>query len=49
MNPAMQVVEIRHSHIICTSDWDVIGPGNPNKPAGARHRSFDVWDDEEDI
>jgi hypothetical protein len=53
MNPALQIVEIQHSHIICDSGVDVIVPGQPNQPAGGRRRGAwetdeDEWEDEED-
>ena len=46
MKPALQVIRIQQRHIICGSGWDVIGPGQPNQPAGSRRRSvWDEWDD----
>ena len=33
--PGFQIVRIQQTHLICSSDWDVIGPGQPNQPAGA--------------
>ena len=50
-NPAMQVVRIQPAHLICDSKVDVINPGQPNQPAGARRSDNDWddgWDDEED-
>jgi len=44
----MQVVRIQQQHIICNSEVDVIPPGQPNQPAGARRRGHDVWDEEEE-
>ena len=51
LKPALWVVEIQQSHIICDSDWGVINPGDPNQPAGAKSNSWDnegynVWDDD---
>ncbi len=46
MKPALQVVKIQQSHIICVSDWDTMHPGQPNQPAGARRRGG--WDAEDD-
>lgn len=46
MKPTMRVVKIQQQRIICTSDWDVIGSGQPNQPAGARqYNGFDDWDE----
>ena len=42
--PAMQAAEIQQSYLICTSDWDVMGQGQPNQPAGTPPRSFGFWD-----
>ena len=33
--PAMEADEIEQEHIICASDWDVMGTGQQNQPAGA--------------
>ena len=44
LQPALQAVEIQQSHIICTSNWDTINPGQPNQPAGAKHYGSDDWD-----
>ena len=41
IKPAMSIVNI-HLRIICTSDWDKIGPGKNNQPAGARQ--FRAWE-----
>ena len=48
MKPAMQVVEVQQDGIICTSGWDIIGPGTPNQPAGAKdYNNWDeIWDDD---
>ena len=49
--PAMQVVKIQHSGIICTSPgsgkgYEVIGTDQPNLPAGARQYNGGIgWDD----
>ena len=50
--PAMQVVKIQHSGIICTSPgsgkgYEVIGTDKSNLPAGARQYNGcdDDWDD----
>ena len=48
MNPAMQVIRIQPAHLICDSKVDVIPPGQPNQPAGARSFDDDDWDDEDD-
>ena len=37
----MQATAIQQSHIVCTSDWDVMGHGQPNQPAGAP--GFGAW------
>ena len=41
----MQVMMIQHTHIICASDWDTMGPGQPNQPAGSRRFRDSVWDE----
>jgi len=50
--PAMQVVKIQHSQMLCTSDsgsgkgYEVIGTDQPNLPAGARQYNGGIdWDD----
>ena len=44
MKPIMRVEAMEMSCIICGSkDWDVIGPGAPNTPPGARRRC--EWND----
>ena len=45
--PAMRVVKIQQTQIICTSPGDnVIGPGAPNTPPGARRfDGFEDWDE----
>ena len=48
MKPVMHVTEIQQLCIICASDWDVIGPGQPNQPAGAPGCDFNDWDDDDD-
>ena len=42
----MQMMALWETPIICTSEWDGITPGQPNKPAGARRRRN--WEDEEE-
>ena len=46
--PTMRVVSIKHTRIICGSgDWGVIGPGQPNQPAGVKEQTnYNVWDDD---
>ena len=44
----MFVAQLRQQRIICNSEVDVIPPGQPNQPAGARRRGHDVWDEEEE-
>ena len=46
--PAMQVIRIQSTYLICNSGGDVINPGQPNQPAGARSFDDDDWDDEDD-
>ena len=52
--PTMRVVKIQHSGIICSSPggdsgWGVIGPDEPDAPAGARQYNGDIdWDDRDD-
>ena len=46
MTPAMRVVEIQQHGIICTSDWNVMGPGQTNQPAGTRE--WDEWEERSD-
>ena len=48
IQPTTIVAEIQQQHIICNSEVDVIPPGQPNQPAGARRRGHDVWDEEEE-
>ena len=48
VKPTMFVAQLRQQHIICNSEVDVIPPGQPNQPAGARRRGHDVWDEEEE-
>ena len=46
--PAMQVVKIQQTQMICTSPGDnVMGPGAPNTPPSARQYNggWDVWDE----
>ena len=43
--PAMQVVKIQHSQHLLAGSYDVMGPGVPNSPAGARQRGGFDWDD----
>jgi len=45
LKPAMNVVKIRQTQMICSST--VINPGDPNKPAGARRRGRYDWDEED--
>ena len=45
MKPAMRVVKIQQHGILCTSDWDVINPGQNNQTPGAREQNT-FWDDE---
>lgn len=45
IKPAMQMMALQETPIICTSDWDVINPGQPNKPAGGRKRRG--WEEED--
>ena len=48
MRPALRVVRIEQTRIICGSgDWDVIPPDEPNTPAGAP-RFRGIWDDDWD-
>ena len=44
LKPALRVVEIQQSHIICASGWETITPGQPNQPAGAKRQGSDDWD-----
>jgi len=47
--PAMQVVKIQHSQMLCTSGkgYEVIGTDQPNLPAGARQYNGGIdWDEE---
>lgn len=50
MKPTVNVMEIQHHSIICTSPdkgYDVIAPGEPNAPAGVKYfRDYNVWDDD---
>ncbi len=46
MKPAIRVADIQQSHIICASSGDVIPPGQPNQPAGARWHG--TWDEEDE-
>lgn len=39
------MMALQETPIICTSDWDVINPGQPNKPAGGRKRRG--WEEED--
>ena len=43
ITPDILEVSLQHHGIICTSDWDVIGPGQPNQPAGSR--DWDEWEE----
>jgi hypothetical protein len=45
LKPVMNVVKIGQTQMICGSP-DVINPGTPNKPAGARSSSGYDWDEE---
>ena len=46
MKPELGVIRLRPQSLVCSSPYDAIGPGQPNKPAGAR--GFDDWDDDWD-
>ena len=45
--PALCVIRIEQTHIICGSerDWDAMKPGESNQPAGAR--DYSEWEYEE--
>ena len=46
-SPTMAVVQLRHPCRLCSgSDWDVLEPGEPNLPAGAReYGEADLWEE----
>lgn len=49
--PSISIVELTSCRGLCTiSDtgegWDVIKPGEPNVPAGARNHNGNLWDEE---
>ena len=43
--PRLEVIEIQTTHLICGSGVDVIPPGQPNQPAGARDFDLEDWDE----
>ena len=46
--PALRVVMMQPSVIMTGSDWDKMGPGENNQPAGSRRSGGSAWDDVED-
>lgn len=46
--PALRVVMMQPSVIMTGSDWDKMGPGENNQPAGSRRSGGSAWDDYED-
>ena len=48
-NPALRTVKMQTSAIICGSDWDKMGQGENNQPAGSRRFGGFAWDEMEDI
>ena len=42
--PSMNVVLLQHQYQLLAGSYDVMGPGEPNSPAGARQNNGD-WDD----
>lgn len=51
--PEWGVVRLRPQGLVCTSPYDIIGPDEPNKPAGGHDFDFDddiiIIDDETTI
>lgn len=45
LKPTMEVMEGELAQMLCSSN--VINPGGPNVPAGARESGWDFWDDDD--
>ena len=47
LKPTMSVVLLQHQTTLLAGSYDVIGPGEPNTPAGARRfdGGWDDWDE----
>ena len=45
LTPCIQALVLRHQSPLLAGSYDVINPGDPNKPAGARSFYIDIYED----